>query len=48
MSLAALGVAPGGRLRFQVSFWQGGLPMDALPQQGWLELRTGDDGDWSE
>jgi alpha-amylase/alpha-mannosidase (GH57 family) len=29
-------------LRFQFSLWQGGLPMDAVPQQGWLELPTTD------
>ncbi len=23
-------------LRFNASFWHGGLPVDALPQQGWL------------
>jgi hypothetical protein len=41
-SLAALGVARGRGLRFQLSLWQGGLPMDAVPQQGWLEMRTTD------
>ena len=41
-SLAALGVPPGGGVRFQLSLWQGGLPMDAIPQQGWLELKTTD------
>ncbi len=44
--LAALGVPPGGGLRFQMSLWQGGLPMDALPHQGWLEIVTGDSGEW--
>jgi hypothetical protein len=39
-SLAALGVSQGGGLRFQLSLWQGGLPVDAVPQQGWLEMRT--------
>jgi alpha-amylase/alpha-mannosidase (GH57 family) len=38
--LAPLGVASGAGLRFQFSLWQSGLPMDALPQQGWLELKT--------
>lgn len=45
--LAALGVQPGGALRFQLSLWQGGLPMDALPHQGWLEVATGDAGEWN-
>jgi len=38
--LAAIGVAPGAGLRFQVSLWRGGLPVDAVPQQGWIEMRT--------
>jgi hypothetical protein len=25
-------------LRVQLSLWQDGLPMDALPQEGWLEI----------
>jgi hypothetical protein len=45
LSLAALGVRQGHGLRFQFSLWQGGLPMDAVPQQGWLELRTTDPGE---
>ena len=40
MPLAALGVAPGGGVRFLFSLWQGGLPMEAVPQQGWLEMAT--------
>jgi hypothetical protein len=39
-SLAALGVKDGRGLRFQLSLWQGGLPVDAVPQQGWLEMAT--------
>ncbi len=40
LSLAAMGIAPGCGLRFQFSLWQGGLPIDAVPQQGWLEMST--------
>jgi alpha-amylase/alpha-mannosidase (GH57 family) len=40
VSLAALRVAPGQGVRFQFSIWQGGLPLEAVPQSGWLELRT--------
>jgi len=29
-------------MRFQFSLWQAGLPMDAVPAQGWLELKTTD------
>ena len=40
--LAAIGVASGHGLRFQCSLWQGGLPLEAIPPQGWLELKTTD------
>jgi alpha-amylase/alpha-mannosidase (GH57 family) len=40
--MASVGIADHGGVRFQFSLWQGGLPMDAVPQQGWLELRTTD------
>jgi alpha-amylase/alpha-mannosidase (GH57 family) len=40
--LDAVGVPNGRGLRFQFSLWQGGLPMDAIPHQGWLELPTTD------
>jgi hypothetical protein len=40
ISLKALGIGAGGGVRFQLSFWQGGLPLDAAPQQGWLEMAT--------
>jgi hypothetical protein len=45
LSLAALGVARGRGVRFQLSLWQGGLPVDAVPQQGWLEMPTTDPGE---
>jgi hypothetical protein len=38
--LAALNLAPDGPVRFQASLWQGGLPLGAIPQQGWIELAT--------
>jgi hypothetical protein len=37
--LTAFGVAEGGGLRFQLSLWKDGLPMDAVPRAGWIELR---------
>ena len=40
--LAVVGIAGGAGLRFQLSLWQGGLPLDAVPQQGWLEMPTTD------
>ena len=40
--LAALGLPKGSGVRFQFSLWQGGLPMDAVPQQGWIAMKTTD------
>jgi len=45
-TLACLGAACGERLRVQVSLWSDGLPLDALPQQGWLEISTAEPLDW--
>ena len=36
--LGAFGTAAGQPVRFHFSLWRDGLPMDAVPQQGWLEL----------
>jgi hypothetical protein len=47
LSLAALGAHGGGPVRFQFSLWQGGLPMDAVPQQGWIEMPSADPEDWA-
>ncbi len=33
-----LGVAPGQHLRFQISVWAGAIPLQAVPQEGWLSL----------
>jgi hypothetical protein len=40
--LAAASVTRGSGVRFQFSLWQGGLPIDAVPQQGWIEMPTTD------
>jgi alpha-amylase/alpha-mannosidase (GH57 family) len=40
LPLAGAGVPEGRGVRFQLSLWQGGLPVDAIPQQGWLEMPT--------
>ncbi len=36
--LKAFGAAPDQPVHFQFSLWKDGLPMVAVPQQGWLEL----------
>jgi alpha-amylase/alpha-mannosidase (GH57 family) len=46
LSLAALGVRGSGPVRFQFSLWQRGLPMDAVPQQGWIEMPGANPADW--
>jgi hypothetical protein len=46
--LAAVGVPAGRGVRFQLSLWQGGLPVDAVPQQGWLEMRTTSPSDMAD
>src|SRR5437879_861416 len=38
--LHSIAVEPGEPLEFQLSVWQGGLPVAALPQEGWLKLIT--------
>jgi alpha-amylase/alpha-mannosidase (GH57 family) len=45
-SLAALGVSSGHALRLQLSLWKEGLPIDAIPQEGWLEISTAEPTDW--
>ena len=40
ISLKAMGIPAGNGLRFQFSLWHSSLPIDAVPQQGWLTMRT--------
>jgi alpha-amylase/alpha-mannosidase (GH57 family) len=46
LSLAAFGVGLGKPVRLQISLWRDGLPMDALPPQGWLECCAPEFTDW--
>ncbi len=46
LPLSALGVACGESLRLQISVWEQGLPLDALPPQGWLEISTAEPMEW--
>jgi alpha-amylase/alpha-mannosidase (GH57 family) len=45
--LQSIHAEPGARLKFQMSLWQGGLPVGTLPQEGWLELSTADPAEWA-
>jgi alpha-amylase/alpha-mannosidase (GH57 family) len=33
--------------QFQISFWHDGLPVDAIPSQGWLTVNVADMVDWT-
>jgi len=46
LPLASLGAACGDQLRLQLSLWSNGLPLDALPQQGWLEISSAEPAEW--
>jgi alpha-amylase/alpha-mannosidase (GH57 family) len=46
VSLSAFSVSFGQPVRFQLSLWQAGLPLDALPAQGWIEAATAESVDW--
>ncbi|HUS08641.1 MAG TPA: glycoside hydrolase family 57 protein [Bryobacteraceae bacterium] len=46
LSFATFEIPTGGNLRFQLSLWQQGLPVDALPPQGWIEFSTAEPVDW--
>ncbi len=35
-----------GALRLRVSLWQNRLPVDALPEEGWIELRLEGEDEW--
>jgi alpha-amylase/alpha-mannosidase (GH57 family) len=45
--LSSVKAAPGVPVRFQISLWQGGLPLGSLPHDGWLELSTSDTVEWA-
>jgi alpha-amylase/alpha-mannosidase (GH57 family) len=46
--LSSAGIGKGAGVRFQFSLWQDGLPLDAIPQQGWIELASTDPADFIE
>lgn len=46
LALPPLGISPLRTIEFQLSLWQCGLPMDALPPQGWIELSTAEPVEW--
>jgi hypothetical protein len=46
LSLDALGEETGEPIGIQVSLWRDGLPLDAVPQSGWLEMATTNPALW--
>jgi alpha-amylase/alpha-mannosidase (GH57 family) len=44
--LASIGAALRQPVRFNLSLWQDGLPLDAVPQQGWLDVSTAEPSEW--
>ena len=44
--LSAIGLKAGEIARLRLSVWKGALPLDALPQTGWLELSTAEPCAW--
>jgi hypothetical protein len=48
MSMSLDAVARGdGTVGFQFSLWRDGLPIDAVPQHGWLEVQSTNPEMWS-
>jgi alpha-amylase/alpha-mannosidase (GH57 family) len=43
LAYSILGVAPHERINLQVSVWMDGLPLQLLPQEGWLTLELTED-----
>jgi len=43
LDYSILGVAPHERINLQVSIWMNGLPLQVLPQEGWLTLELTED-----
>jgi alpha-amylase/alpha-mannosidase (GH57 family) len=46
LALRALAVVPDQPLRFQLSLWKDSLPVDAIPQEGWIEVPTAEPTAW--
>ncbi len=45
-ALAALGARFGQSVRLELSLWKEGLPLDAIPQHGSIEISTAEPTDW--
>jgi alpha-amylase/alpha-mannosidase (GH57 family) len=48
VELESLAASPHERLRIQLSLWRDGLPLDAVPAQGWLEFVPAEPAEWGE
>jgi alpha-amylase/alpha-mannosidase (GH57 family) len=45
--LPAIQGSAGDHVAVQASFWREGLPVDAVPHQGWLDIVAVDPGEWA-
>ena len=45
-SLSGMGAGLRQPVLFHLSLWQDGLPLDAAPQQGWIEVSTAEPSEW--
>jgi alpha-amylase/alpha-mannosidase (GH57 family) len=48
VDLKSLKADPHERVRLQLSLWRDGLPLDAVPAQGWLEFVPSEPAEWGE
>ena len=46
LPLATIGAGIRQPVRFHLSLWQDSLPIDAVPQQGWIDVSTTEPSDW--
>ncbi len=46
LALASIGAGIRQPVRFHLSLWQDSLPIDAVPQQGWIDVSTTEPSDW--
>ena len=45
--LRLISAPAGAPVRFQISLWQGGLPVSTLPHEGFLQLSTAEPAEWT-
>jgi len=46
VDLLSMGGRATEKIQLQMSLWRDGLPLEAAPAQGWLELVPSEPSDW--